>query len=124
MIDAILWVNGAKFYEVWAAQETTNPVKGSKTKVYQYLTQVYGVIQEAGTQNLVKGEGFMPTDQAGDKVTASLIMYSKEKRNLKERICVRTDFYEIRNIEVYDNGILKFYKSSLVKVDRCNDKSN
>lgn len=117
MIDRILKINGARFYEVWKAMPVKNPVTGSKGKKYSYFTQVYAVIQPTGTSGSVKGITLQDTQNAGDVKIADYFMFSKEERFEKERIFYKGKYYEIRSIEDYDNGYLKFYKSYLVKVD-------
>lgn len=104
-------------YDIWAATEKKNPQSGTKIKTYQYLTNIYAVIQSTGSLNTVKGFTLSPTPNSGDKKTANLVMYSKHERFEKERVLYCNVFYEIRNIEYYNNGILKYYKSSLVRVD-------
>ena len=117
MIDKILKINGARFYEVWKAMPVKNPVTGSKGKKYSYFTQVYAVIQPTGSLNTVKGLALSSTPNSGDKITSDLVMYSKHERFEKDRVLYRNLFYEIRSIEYYNNGFLQYYKSYLVKVD-------
>lgn len=117
LIDTVLNLNGGKMYDIWVATEKKNPEAGSKIKTYEYYTNVYAVIQPNE-----KGMALLPTANAGDKTTSDLVMYSKHERFEKERVLYRNFFYEIRSIEYYDNGILKFYKSYLVKVDNQNVK--
>lgn len=117
MIDAILKINGARMYEVHSATITKNPTSGSKIKTYSLLTQVYAVIQPTGTTNNVRGLTLDATANSGDAKKADAVMYSKIERFEKERIIYHNIFYEIRSVEYYNNGILKFYKSYLVKVD-------
>lgn len=113
LIDTILSLNGGRMYDIWTATEKKNPQAGSKVKTYQYSTNVYAVIQPPKSSGLA----LAPTVDSGDKIVSDLIMYSKHERKEKERVLYRGLFYEIRSIEYYDNGILKFYKSYLVKVD-------
>lgn len=113
LIDSVLRLNGAKMYDVWAATEKKNPQSGSKVKTYQYLTDVYASIQNGSS----KGLSLTATPNSGDKITSELIMYSKYERSPKERVLYHNLVYEIRSVEYYDNGILKYYKSYLVKVD-------
>lgn len=120
MIDSILKINGAKFYEVHSYQEVKNSVTGSKGKSYSYLTQVYAIIQPTGTSGSVKGISLQDTTNSGDKKIADYFMYSKEQRFDKERIFYNGFFYDIRGVEYHDNGYIKFYKSYLVKVDNQN----
>lgn len=115
LIYTILKINGARFYEVWGAKETTNPTAGSKIKTYEYLTQVYGAIQETGN---IKGLTLQATQNSGDTKRSDAILYSAERRNLKERIFYKKLFYEIRGVQDFDNGILKYFKHHLVKVDK------
>lgn len=117
MIDKILKINGARFYEVWSSQGIKNAETGSKGRKYSYLTQVYAVIQPTGSRGSVKGITLIDTPESGDKKIADFFMYHKEKRTEKERIYYKDKFYEIRSIEPYDNGYLKYYKSYLVRVD-------
>lgn len=124
LVDTLLNLNGAKMYDVWVATEKKNPKSGSKIKTYEYLTNVYAVIQATGSLNTVKGFALAPTPDAGDKTTSDLVMYSKHERFEKERILYRNLFYEIRSIEYYDNGLMQYYKSYLVKVDNQDDKRN
>lgn len=119
LIDTVLNLNGGKMYDIWVATEKKNPEAGSKIKTYEYYTNVYAVIQPNE-----KGMALLSTANAGDKTTSDLVMYSKHERFEKERVLYRNFFYEIRSIEYYDNGILKFYKSYLVKVDNQNVKYN
>ena len=74
MIDSILKINGAKFYEVHSYQEVKNSVTGSKGKSYSYLTQVYAVIQPTGTSGSVKGISLQDTTNSGDKKIADYFM--------------------------------------------------
>ena len=111
-------------YDVWVAKEVRNPSSGSKIKTYEYYTNIYAVIQPTGSLNTVKGLGLTPTSDAGDKTTSDLVMYSKHERFEKERVLYRNLFYEIRSIEYYNNGIIEYYKSYLVKVDNQDDKRN
>ncbi len=113
LIDTVLKLNGGKMYDIWAATEKKNPQAGSKVKRYEYLTNVFAVIQPPSSN----GFALAPTADSGDKIVSDLVMYSKHERKEKERVLYRNLFYEIRSIEYYDNGILKFYKSYLVKVD-------
>jgi hypothetical protein len=122
VIDKVLKLNNAKFYEIHSYQEIANPVTGSKGKEYAYLTQTYAYIQPTGSKGNVKGVMLQNTRNSGDKVVADLFMYHKEKRNEKERVLYQGLFYEIRSVEYYDNDYLKFYKSYLVKVDNQNVK--
>lgn len=117
LIDTLLNLNGGKMYDIWAADEKKNPQTGSKVKTYQYLTNIYAVIQSTGSLNTVKGLALSSTPNSGDKITSDLVMYSKHERFEKERVLYRNLFYEIRSIEYYNNGILQYYKSYLVKVD-------
>lgn len=119
-IDIILKANGGRMYDVWTATEKKNPQTGSKIKNYNYSTNIYAVIQPTGSLNTVKGRALEPTPSSGDKITSDLVMYSKYERFEKERILYHNLFYEIRSVEYYDNGLLKFYKSHLVKVDNQN----
>ena len=112
LIDTILNFNGGKIYDIWTATEKKNAQAGSKIKTYEYLTNVYAVIQPNE-----RGLSLLPTVNAGDKTTSDLVMFSKHERFEKERVLYRNVFYEIRSIEYYNNGILQFYKSYLVKVD-------
>ena len=116
-IDIILKANGGRMYDVWTATENKNPQTGSKIKNYNYLTNVYAVIQPTGSLNTVKGRALSSTPNSGDKITSDLVMYSKHERFEKERVLYKNLFYEIRSVEYYDNGILKYYKAHLVKVD-------
>lgn len=106
-------MNGARKYSIWAMAETKNPTTGSKVKTYSYVTNLYAVVQETGT----KGLSLQPTKNQGDTKNADAIMYSKKRRKLKERVLFNNLYYEIRKIKDFDNGLLKYYKSSLVKVD-------
>lgn len=117
MIDSILKINGARFYEVWSSQEIKNASTGAKGRQYSYLTQVYAVIQPTGSKGSVKGITLQDTPNSGDKKIADFFMYHKEERTEKERIYYKGKFYEIRSVEPYDNGYLKYYKSYLVRVD-------
>ena len=117
LIDTLLNLNGGKMYDIWAATEKKNPQAGSKVKTYQYLTNIYAVIQPTGSLNTVKGLALSSTPNSGDKITSDLVMYSKHERFEKERVLYRNLFYEIRSIEYYNNGFLQYYKSYLVKVD-------
>jgi len=117
LIDAILKINGARRYEVWSASITKDATTGSKIKTYSYLTDVYAVIQQTGTTKNVNGLNLQPTQSAGDTKDADLVMYSKVRRNLKERILYNNLYYDIRGVENFDNKILKYYKAYLVKVD-------
>ena len=117
LIDIILKMNGARKYYIWGMRETKNPTTGSKVKTYSHVTNLYAVIQETGTSKNIKGLSLQPTQNQGDTKNADAAMYSKKKRELKERVLFKNLYYEIRGIEVFDNGLLKYYKSSLVKVD-------
>ena len=117
LIDVILKLNGARRYSVWAATETKDATTGSKIKTYSHLTDIYAVIQQTGTTKNVNGLNLQPTQSAGDTKDADLVMYSKVRRNLKERILYNNLYYDIRGVENFDNGILKYYKAYLVKVD-------
>lgn len=117
LIDVILKLNGAKMYDIWVATEKKNPQAGSKVKTYEYFTNIYALIQPTGSLNTVKGLALSPTANSGDKSISDLVMYSKHERFEKERVLYRNLFYEIRSIEYYNNGILEYYKSNLVKVD-------
>ena len=117
LIDVILKLNGAKRYDVWSASTINDATTGSKIKTYTYLTNVYAVIQQTGTRKNVNGLNLQPTQNQGDVKDADLVMYSKIRRNLKERILYKNFYYDIRGIEDFDNGILKYYKDYLVKVD-------
>lgn len=122
MIKRILRLNGARFYEVYRYMEVKNPNTGAKGKDYAYFTQVFAAIQPTGTQRDVKGLMLQSTEDAGDKKLSDYIMYSAEERIEKERILYKGIFYSIRSVEYYDNGIMKYYKSYLVKVDNQNVK--
>ena len=117
LIDIILKINGGRRYGVWSATTVNDATTGSKIKTYSYLTSVYAVIQQTGTTKNINGLSLQPTQNQGDVKNADLVMYSKVRRNLKERILYKNLYYEIRGIEDFDNGILKFYKAHLVKVD-------
>lgn len=117
MINTILKLNGARFYEVHAATTVKNPTTGAKGKAYQYLTQVFAFIQSTSSLRNIQGLTLQPTADAGDLKTAEYIMYSKEERFEKERILCRGNFYEIRNVDNPDNGILSYFRSFLTKVD-------
>ncbi len=123
-IDIVLRANGARMYDVWSANEKKNPQSGSVIKTYNYLTNIFAVIQPTGSLNTVKGRALSPTQNSGDKITSDLVMYCKNERFEKERVLYKNLFYEIRSVEYYDNGILKYYKAHLVKVDNQNDKHN
>lgn len=113
LIDIILKMNGARKYSIWAMTETKNPTTGSKVKTYSHVTNLYAVVQETGISSL----SLQPTQNQGDTKNADAVMYSKKRRELKERVLFKNLYYEIRGIEDFDNGLLKYYKSSLVKVD-------
>ena len=117
LIDIILKINGARRYEVWSASITKDAATGSKIKTYSHLTDVYAVIQQTGTTKNINGLSLQPTQNQGDVNNADLVMYSKVRRNLKERVLYHNLYYDIRGIEDFDNGILKYYKAHLVKVD-------
>lgn len=117
LIDVILKLNGSKNYQVWGASSSNNPTTGSKTKTYVCISNIYAVIQETGTRKNVNGLNLEATQNEGDIKKSDLVMYSKNKRNLKERILFQNLYYDIRGIESFDNGLLKYYKSYLVKVD-------
>lgn len=117
MISTILKLNGARFYEVYEATTVKNPTTGAKGKTYAYLTQVFAFIQSTSSLRNVQGLTLQPTPNAGDLKTAEYIMYSKEERFEKERILYRGKFYEIRNVDNPDNGILSYFRSYLTKVD-------
>lgn len=117
MIDKVLSLNGAKIYDIWVSKEEKNPKTGSKIKTYVYSTNIYAVIQG-------KDFSLVPTTDAGDKKNSDLVMYSKHERFEKERVLYRNLFYEIRSVEYYNNGIMRYYKSYLVKVDNQDDKRN
>ena len=117
LIDIILKMNGAKKYPIWAKTEDKNPTTGSKIKTYSHVTNLYAVVQETGTSKNIKGLSLQPTQNQGDTKNADAVMYSKKRRELKERVLFKNLYYEIRGIEDFDNGLLKYYKSSLVKVD-------
>ena len=116
LIDIILKMNGARKYSIWAMTETKNPTTGSKVKTYSHVTNLYAVVQEIGTSKNI-GLSLQPTQNQGDTKNADAVMYSKKRRELKERVLFKNLYYEIRGIEDFDNGLLKYYKSSLVKVD-------
>ena len=116
LIDTVLSLNGGKMYDIWAATEKKNASSGSKVKTYEHITSVLGVIQPPNANGLA----LAPTADAGDRIISDLIFYCKHERKEKERVFVRGSFYEIRTIDYYDNGILKFYKNYLVKVDNQN----
>lgn len=122
MIDKVLKLNNAKFYDVYTYQEITNSVTGSKGKEYAFYTPMYAFIQPTGSKGNVKGVMLQDTRNSGDRAVADLFMYHKEKRNEKERILYKDTFYEIRSIEYYDNDYLRYYKSYLVKVANQNVK--
>lgn len=117
LIDVILKINGGKRYDVWTAAITKDAATGSKIKSYSFLTKVYAVIQQTGTTKNINGLSLQPTQKQGDVKNADLVMYSKIRRNLKERILYNNLYFEIRGIEDFDNRILKFHKAYLVKVD-------
>lgn len=124
LVDTVLRLNGAKMYDVWVAKEAKDPTSGSKTKTYLYEMSIRAVIQATGSLNTVKGFALSPTTDAGDQVNSDVVMYSKIERHLKDRVLYRNAFYEIRSVELYDNGVMKYYKSYLVRVDNQNDKQN
>ena len=115
MIKTILKLNGARSYEVHAATSIKNATTGGKGKKYEYLTQVYACISPKGSN--IQGLILQATPDAGDIKLSDFVMISAEERFEKERILYRGLFYEIRSVENPDNGILRFFKSYLVKVD-------
>ena len=79
-IDIVLRANGARMYDVWSANEKKNPQSGSVIKTYNYLTNIFAVIQPTGSLNTVKGRALSPTQNSGDKITSDLVMYCKNER--------------------------------------------
>jgi hypothetical protein len=122
MIKTVLRMNGARFYEVHAPQVVKNPTTGAKGKAYSYLTQVFACILPAGSS--FGGMVLQATQDAGDVSRSDFDMFSREERFEKERILYKGIFYDIRSVKPYDNGILKFYKSSLIKVDNHSGGNN
>ena len=91
-------MNGARKYSIWGMRETKNPTTRSKIKTYSHVTNHYAVVQETGTSKNIKGLSLQPTQNQGDTKNADAAMYSKKRRELKERVLFKNLYYEIRGI--------------------------
>ena len=121
-VTGLILQMGGKPYDIYRKSVTTDPDSGADIIEYSKTLSALCRIQPASTDGGGKGVVLQNSD-AGDSIIADFFMYHETPLKVHDRVQYGGMWCEIRVIEPWQASFMKFYKSSLVKVDNENNRS-